>query len=83
MLAYWTPTGRRGVSNGPTEATNAPIKKVKRAGHGFRNFDSYRLRLLPSVGLDWRIITGRLRLPPRSEDTHHARWRRATLLVRP
>ena len=78
LLAYWTPTGRRGVSNGPTEATNALIKKVKRVGHGFRNFDNYRLRLhLPSV---WTgaACTGRLRLPPRSEDVHHAWWRRAT-----
>jgi len=32
LLAHWTSTGRRGVSNGPTEATNALIKKVKRVG---------------------------------------------------
>ena len=56
LLAYWTDTGRRGVSNGPTEATNALIKKVKRVGHGFRNFDNYRLRLLLAVGLDWRTV---------------------------
>jgi transposase len=56
LLAYWTPTDRRGVSNGPTEATNALIKKVKRVGHGFRNFDNYRLRLLLAVGLDWRTV---------------------------
>ena len=56
LLAYWTTTGRRGVSNGPTEATNALIKKVKRVGHGFRNFDNYRLRLLLAVGLDWRTV---------------------------
>jgi hypothetical protein len=43
------------VSNGPTEATNALIKKVKRVGHGFRNFDNYRLLLL-AVGLDWRTV---------------------------
>ncbi len=49
-------TGRRGVSNGPTEATNALIKKVERVGHGFRNFDNYRLRLLLAVGLDWRTV---------------------------
>lgn len=56
LLAYWTGTGRRGVSNGPTEATNYLIKKVKRAGHGFRNFHNYRLplRLRLSVGIDWR-----------------------------
>ena len=40
------------MSNGPTEATNAVIKKVKRVGHGFRNLDNYRLRLLLTVGLD-------------------------------
>lgn len=56
LLAYWTTTGRRGVSNGPTEATNALIKKVKRVGHGFRNFENYRLRLLLTVGLDWRTV---------------------------
>jgi len=28
----------------PTEAVNLLIKKVKRVGHGFRNFDNYRLR---------------------------------------
>ena len=56
LLAYWTTAGRRGVSNGPTEATDALIKKVKRVGHGFRNFDNYRLRLLLAVGLDWRTV---------------------------
>ncbi len=30
------------LSNGPTEATNALIKKVKRVRRGFRNFDNYR-----------------------------------------
>jgi transposase len=59
LLAYWSPTGRAGVSNGPTEATNAPIKKVKRVGHGFRNLDNYRLRLLLTVGLDWRTVSWR------------------------
>ncbi len=56
LLAYWTPTGRRGVSNGPTEAVNALIKKVKRVGHGFRNLHNYRLRLLLAVGLDWTTV---------------------------
>lgn len=45
------------MSNGPTEATNCLIKKVKRSGHGFRNFHNYRLRLLLNIGLDWRAIT--------------------------
>ena len=56
LLAYWTATGRRCVSNGPTEATTCPIEKVKRSGHGFQNFHNYRLRLLLTVGLDWRTV---------------------------
>ncbi len=56
LLTYWTSTGGRGVSNGPTEAVNALIKRVKRVGHGFRNLHHYRLRLLLAVGLDWRTF---------------------------
>ena len=45
---------RTGASNGPTEALNLVIKKVKRAGHGFRRFDHYRLRcLLHAGGVTW------------------------------
>jgi transposase len=43
-----------GCSNGPTEAVNLLIKKVKRVGHGFRNFTNYRLRLLLHCGVRWR-----------------------------
>ncbi len=50
FLAYFD-TG--GVSNGPTEAMNLLIKKIKRVGHGFRNFANYRLRLLLHCGVDW------------------------------
>jgi transposase len=62
LLAYFD-TG--GVSNGPTEAVNALIKKVKRVGHGYRNFDNYRLRVLLHCGVDWHTppvtpIRGRL-----------------------
>ncbi|MGQ0849286.1 MAG: ISL3 family transposase [Actinomycetota bacterium] len=39
-----------GASNGPTEGLNLVIKKVKRAGHGFRRFDHYRLRCLLHAG---------------------------------
>lgn len=39
-----------GASNGPTEGLNLLIKKVKRAGHGFRNFTNYRLRILLHAG---------------------------------
>jgi len=50
LLAYFD-TG--GVSNGPTEGMNLLIKKIKRVGHGFRNFENYRLRLLLHCGVDW------------------------------
>jgi hypothetical protein len=50
LLAYFD-TG--GLSNGPTEAINALIKKIKRIGHGYRNFVNYRLRLLLHCGVDW------------------------------
>jgi hypothetical protein len=43
-----------GCSNGPTEAMNLLIKKVKRVGHGFRNFTNYRLRLLLHCGVSWQ-----------------------------
>jgi transposase len=63
LLAYFD-TG--GVSNGPAEAINALIKKVKRVGHGYRNFDNYRLRLLLHCGVTWHTPTAtpiRGRLP--------------------
>jgi transposase len=59
ILAFHT-TG--GCSNGPTEAVNLLIKKVKRVGHGFRNFANYRLRLLLHCGVRWQTHrTTRLR----------------------
>ncbi|GAA4744719.1 transposase [Actinomycetospora chibensis] len=66
LLARFTVAG---VSNGPTEAVNLLIKKVKRVGHGFRNFTNYRLRLLLHCGVDWQTpattaLRGRL----------HASW---------
>jgi transposase len=65
LLAYFTTDG---VSNGPTEAINLLIKRIKRVGFGFRNFDNYRLRLLLHSGVNWHTptatpIRGR---PPRS-----------------
>ena len=45
---------RTGASNSPTERLNLSIKKIKRCGHGFRNFDNYRLRVLPHTGgINW------------------------------
>lgn len=49
LLAYFA-TG--GISNGPTEADNVLITKIKPVWHGFRNIDNYRLRLLPHCGVD-------------------------------
>jgi hypothetical protein len=50
-----------GCSNGPTEAINLLIKKVKRVAHRFRNFANYRLRLL-HCGVRWQTHrTARLR----------------------
>jgi transposase len=51
ILAFHTTNG---CSNGLTEAINLLIKKVKRVGHGFRNFTNYRLRLLLHCGVTWQ-----------------------------
>jgi transposase len=60
-----------GCSSGPTEAVNLLIKKVKRVGHGFRNFANYRLRLLLlHCGVGWQTHrTVRLR------SRVHVSWR--------
>jgi transposase len=59
ILAFHTTNG---CSNGLTEAVNLLIKKVKRVGHGFRNFTNYRLRLLLHCGVTWQTHrTARLR----------------------
>lgn len=38
------------VTNGPTEALNNLIKRVKRAAFGFQNFANYRIRALLYAG---------------------------------
>jgi len=49
---------------------NLLIKKVKRVGHGFRNFANYRLRLLLHCGVRWQTHrTARLR------SRLHVSWR--------
>jgi transposase len=56
-----------GASNGPTEGLNLCVKKVKRCGHGFRNFENYRLRvLLYAGGITWpeRPTPPRIRTRP-------------------
>jgi transposase len=45
------------VSNGPTEALNNLIKRIKRVGFGFRNFNNYRIRVLLYAGKpNWRVL---------------------------
>ena len=63
LSKWWTEIlnhHRTGASNGPTEGMNLCIKKVKRAGHGYRCFDHYRLRvLLHAGGCNWDHYTTR------------------------
>ncbi len=45
------------ISNGPTEALNNLIKRIKRIGYGFRNFHNYRIRALLYAGKpNWRVL---------------------------
>ena len=56
ILAFHT-TG--GASNGPTEAINLIIEKIRRIGHGYRNFNNYRRRLLLGCGITWTTVPTR------------------------
>ena len=48
---------RARVSNGPTEATNNLIKRIKRVGFGFRCFAHYRIRVLLYAGRpNWDLL---------------------------
>jgi transposase len=53
FLAYFD-TDR--ASNGPTEAVNLLVEKIRRIGHGYRRFDHYRLRLLLHCGIEWPTL---------------------------
>ncbi len=45
------------MSNGPTEALNNLVKRIKRIGFGFRNFENYRIRALLYAGKpNWRVL---------------------------
>jgi transposase len=45
------------VSNGPTEAVNNLIKRIKRIGFGFRRFNHYRIRVLLYAGRpNWDLL---------------------------
>jgi transposase len=48
---------RARVSNGPTEAINNLIKRIKRIGFGFRRFSNYRIRVLLYAGRpNWDLL---------------------------
>jgi transposase len=45
------------VTNGPTEAINNLIKRIKRIGFGFRRFAHYRIRVLLYAGRpNWDLL---------------------------
>ena len=45
------------VSNGPTEAVNNLMKRIKRVGFGFRSFAHYRVRVLLYAGHpNWDLL---------------------------
>lgn len=71
VLAYYR---SHGLSNAKSEAVNALVKKIKRVGHGFRNLENYRLRLLLHCGgVDWqdqRAARLRKRTPRIAAETH-------------
>jgi transposase len=48
---------RAHVSNGPTEAANNLIKRVKRVAFGFHRFRNYRIRVLLYAGKpNWDLL---------------------------
>ena len=54
QIAAWH---RARVSNGPTEAANNLIKRVKRVAFGFRRFAHYRIRALLYAGKpNWELL---------------------------
>ena len=53
------------VSNGPTEAANNLIKRVKRIAFGFRRFRNYRIRALLYAGRpNWDLLATITPTPP-------------------
>jgi transposase len=60
-LARWfreiTNWHKAAVTNGPTEAVNNLIKRIKRIGFGFRSFAHYRIRVLLYAGKpNWSLL---------------------------
>ncbi len=56
LLAAFTTTGRRRVSNGPTEAVNVHIKKGNGSGTGSGTWTT-TVRVLLNAGVDWNTVT--------------------------
>jgi transposase len=53
-ILTWHSTG---ASNGPTEALNSVMKRIRRIATGFKNFSHYRTRiLLATGGCNWTLI---------------------------
>ena len=49
---------RSHVSNGPTEAVNNLVKRIKRVAFGMRNFTHYQIRALLYAGRpNWSLLT--------------------------
>ncbi len=67
VLAYHT----TGLSNGPTEAVNLLLEKVRRIGHGSRNFNTIGYGSYSAAASH-----GTLTPPQDSEAAHHASSRR-------
>jgi transposase len=60
------------VSNGPTEAVNNLVKRVKRVAFGFRRFDHYRIRSLLYAGRpNWTLLN--TLTTPRNAKRHQMR----------
>ena len=79
------------VPNGPTEATNDLIKRIKRIGFGFCNFENYRIprcstppNELACPGLDRRPVRGATPQNPKSRtSTEHVSGITPNTRVRP
>jgi len=54
-----SPSTPLAASNGPTEAVNLLIEKIRRLGHGYRNFTNCRRRLLLGCGVQWDTVPTR------------------------
>ena len=66
------------VCNGPTEALNNLIKRIKRVGFGFRNFENYRIlrcstRVSRTGGCWARSSSGEGLTPPESDEPSNGR----------